>query len=176
MGEKIINDEIINENEVDEVAVRVKAIIINSDNEFLLAHSYNTYQFPGGHVEANEPLIPALNRELMEETGLDFKLEQTALKPFYSIIHYSRNYRDTGKNRKNIIYYFLIKTNTLYNQQTCNLDQVEQGGDFELLYVPYSQLETLLIKSISNNPINELIVKEMLEILDVIKNRAVIVW
>jgi 8-oxo-dGTP pyrophosphatase MutT (NUDIX family) len=176
MDQRIINNELVDENEVNETAIRVKAIILNSKKEVLLAYSYNTYQFPGGHLEEDEPLIPALNRELKEETGLDFKLENTDIKPFYTITHYSRNYRGTGKVRKNTIYYFLLKTDTVYSEKTNCLDSVEKCGEFELLYVPYNELEPLLIRSIPDNPINKLIVEEMLEILDVIKNRAVIVW
>ena len=44
--------------------------IINSNNEILLGYSYHDYQFPGGHVEDGESLIEAMNRELLEETGI----------------------------------------------------------------------------------------------------------
>ena len=35
-----------------------------------MGYSYNTYQFPGGHVEEGESLIEAVNREVEEETGI----------------------------------------------------------------------------------------------------------
>lgn len=176
MEERIINLENVEESEVDEVAVRVKAIIFNSKKEVLLAYSYGTYQFPGGHIEPNEPMIPALNRELKEEVGLDFDLEHKDIEPFYAITHYNRNYRNTGKVRKNIIYYFLLITDTEYDQKHWNLDEVEQAGNFTLLYTPYNTLEKLLIDSIPDNEINKTIVEEMLDVLNVLKTRAVIVF
>lgn len=176
MVEKIINNEFVEEKEVDEVAIRVKAIILNSKKEILLGYAYNTYQFPGGHINAEEPLVSGLDRELKEETGLNFNLIKTELKPFYSIAHYTRNYRNTGKVRKNIIYYFLLKTDTLCDEENNCLDKAEQEGDFKLLYVHYDDFESLLIKSIPYNEINKSIVDEMLEVMDVIKNRSVIVW
>ncbi len=50
----------------------VRAVIFN-DRRVLLAHQVgadNTF-LPGGHVEAGEPAVHALHRELREETGLD---------------------------------------------------------------------------------------------------------
>lgn len=176
MEERIINLENVEENEVEEIAVRVKAIILNSNKELLLGYSYGTYQFPGGHIEHNEPMIPALNRELKEETGLDFDLENKDIKPFYSIVHYNRNYRNTGKVRKNIIYYFFLKTDTEYDKNNWSLDPVEQAGDFTLLYTPIEKVEKLLIDSIPDNEINKIIVEEMLEVLEVFKTRCVIVF
>lgn len=176
MEEKIINLENVDESEVDETAIRVKAIILNSNNEILLGYSYGTYQFPGGHIEGDEPLIPALNRELLEETGLNFDLENKEVEPFYAIIHYNRNYRDTGKVRKNIIYYFFLKTDTEYDKSHWHLDPVEAAGNFTLLYTPFKTVEKLLIESIPDNDINKIIVEEMLEVLEVLKNRSIIVF
>ena len=60
----------VKEEDVTEIVKRVKALIINSNNEILLAYSNNCYQFPGGHVEDGETLIDAVNREIKEETGI----------------------------------------------------------------------------------------------------------
>ena len=65
MIEIIKNKFNIKEENINRTVVRVKALIINSKNEILLAHSYGEYQFPGGHVEANEELPFALHRELL---------------------------------------------------------------------------------------------------------------
>ena len=70
MIELIKNKNDIKEFDVNNVVTRVKALIITSDNRILLGHSHSEYQFPGGHVEANEDLLLGLRRELKEETGL----------------------------------------------------------------------------------------------------------
>lgn len=176
MEQKIINSDNVLESEVTDSAVRVKAIILNSKNEIMLVYSYGTYMFPGGHLEGDEPLIPGLNRELKEETGLDFCLDEKEVKPFYSIVHYSRNYRGTDSVRKNIIYYYYLKTDTLYDENNLHLDKVESKGDFKLLYLPYESVEEVLVNSIPDNEMNKIIVEEMLEVLNILKNRTVIVY
>ena len=176
MEQKIINSENVKESEVTDYATRVKSIILNSKNEILLVYSYGSYMFPGGHLEGDEPLIPGLNRELKEETGLDFGLEESDIKPFYSIVHYSRNYRGTDSVRKNIIYYYYLKTDTLYDKDNLHLDKVESKGDFKLLYIPYDEVEEVLVNSIPDNEMNKIIVEEMLEVLNILKTRSVIVY
>jgi 8-oxo-dGTP diphosphatase len=59
--------------DIDEVVLRARAVMINSDNEILLGYLDNTYQFPGGHVEKDESFVDAVIREMKEETGLDIK-------------------------------------------------------------------------------------------------------
>ena len=54
MMEIIKNKHKLQENDITEVVKRVKILLINSNNEILLGYSHNDYQFPGGHVEANE--------------------------------------------------------------------------------------------------------------------------
>lgn len=174
MEVKIINNDNINLNSIDDTAIRVKALILNSNNEILLGYSYGTYQFPGGHIENDEELIPALNREIREETGLDFGLNGKEVEPFYAIKHYSSNYRGTGKNRENIIYYYLFYTDTPFNKENSNLDPIEIEGDYTLKYVNFDEVEDLLIKSIPDNDINKIIVDEMLEVINIVKTRSVI--
>ena len=70
MKEIIDNKYNIFENEVTEIVKRVKVLLINSNNELLLAYSNNCYQFPGGHVEDGESLLNAVYREIKEETGI----------------------------------------------------------------------------------------------------------
>lgn len=70
MIEKIFNYDNLVISDIDCVVTRVKAVIINSKGELLLGHSYNTYQFPGGHLEENEDLNVGLERELKEELGV----------------------------------------------------------------------------------------------------------
>ena len=72
----------------------VSAVIFNSDNKILLCKSHkwdNKYVIPGGHVEYNEKLEEALQREILEETGLTiYDIKPVGLKEcFYNNGYYS---------------------------------------------------------------------------------------
>jgi len=60
------------------------AIILNSENEFLLLqfleNHNNTWHFPGGRLNIGDQSIEALKREVKEETDLDI----FDIKPFYT--------------------------------------------------------------------------------------------
>ena len=51
--------------------VAVSALVRNAENRILLVHSpRGDWEFPGGQVEEGETLTQALQREIMEETGV----------------------------------------------------------------------------------------------------------
>jgi len=60
--------------------VGVKALVQNENNQFLFMRRSVTFgdekephwDIPGGRIDADEPLMDALRREIMEETGLQF--------------------------------------------------------------------------------------------------------
>ncbi len=163
MKKIIINTDGIKDNEIDESATRAKALMINSNNEILLGYGFDTYQFIGGHVNDDESITEGLKREIEEETGII--IEEADLKPFMKIIHYTRNYRNTGKNRENIIFYYYIKNEDEINMKKANYDEWEKKGKFTVKKINMNDLEKVLIESIPNNEMNQLIVEEMLEVI-----------
>lgn len=163
MKEIIFNHDNLSDNDIDEVVTRTKALLINDKDEITLGYSYKTYQFPGGHLEENEELENCLIREIKEETGI--KLKEIKEKPFVKIVYYSKNYRNSGKNRKNEIYYYVIRTNEKYDLNNISLDEWEQEGNFNIKVIPIKDLDQILIDSIKDNPINKIIVEEMLTVL-----------
>lgn len=163
MKKIIINTDGIKDNEIDESATRAKALMINSNNEILLGYGFDTYQFIGGHVNDDESITEGLKREIEEETGII--IEEADLKPFMKIIHYTRNYRNTGKNRENIIFYYYIKNEDEINMKKVNYDEWEKKGKFTVKKINMNDLEKVLIESIPNNEMNQLIVEEMLEVI-----------
>ena len=168
MKEIIYNKENLTEKDIEETVIRVKALIVNSKNEILLGYAHKTYQFPGGHLEENEDHEEGLKREVKEETGIEIKKEN--LTPFEKIIYYTSNYRNTGLNRKNEIYYYIVKTDEQVNINNMNLDDWEKEGNYIVKKVPLNNVEQVLKNSIPDNPINSIIVEEMLEVLNEYKN------
>lgn len=162
MKEILYNYDNLTLEEIDEVVIRAKGLIINSKNEITLGYSNKTYQFPGGHLEDGETLSDCLLREIKEETGIEIK--NAEIKPFEKITHYSKNYRESGKNRQNEIYYFIIKTDDTFNMNNSKLDEMEQEGNFTVKVLPLNNVEQVLVDSILDNPINKVIVEEMLEV------------
>ena len=75
---------------------------------------------------------------------------------------------------KNIIYYFILKTDTTFDKAKKHLDEVESKGDFELVYVPFDSIEDVLVDSIPDNEMNKIITEEMLEVINVVKTRTTI--
>lgn len=133
----------IEENEVTEIVKRVKAIMINSNNEILLGYANNIYQFPGGHVE-NEELSSALEREIREETGICLNISS---EPIICAYRYYKDFPEVGKNRKNEIYYYLVKSDELPNLDNTNYTTEEKDGNFVLKYINLKDT----IGEISNN-------------------------
>ena len=167
MKEIVYNHDNLKEKDIDETVVRVKALLVNSNNEIALGYCHKTFQFPGGHLEKNETLEQGLKREIKEETGINIK--ETNLKPFEKITYYSKNYRNSELNRKNEIYYFSIYTDEKANINNTNLDNWEKEGNYKIEYINLEKVEQVLINSIPDNPINRIVVEEMLEVLNEFK-------
>ena len=164
MKEILYNDDMLRDYEIDEKIIRTKALIVNSNNEILLGYSYKTYQFPGGHIEGNENIVDCIFREVKEETGI--VLTDKDIAPFMMIKKYMKNYRNTGINRENDIYYFIINTDKKIDISNTNYDLRESLGNYELIRVSLDEVEALLEESIEDNPVNKYIVEEMLEVIN----------
>ena len=158
MKKIIINDNNLKDEDIEKKVIRVKALIINSNNKILLAHNNNTFQFPGGHKEDNETLEECIKREIKEETGIDLEITE---EPFLNITTYDNNYFLTGKKVLNTIYYYCIYTNEKPNFDNTHYDELEIQTDFNLFYVNLSNFSSFLQKNISSSKIDEKIGREM---------------
>jgi len=82
--ETIYNYDYLNDEDITEVVIRTKALIINNKN-IILGNENNIYQFPGGHLEENETFEECLKREVLEETGIEIDDDEIK-RPFMIII------------------------------------------------------------------------------------------
>ncbi len=168
MKELIINKDELNDNDVQEVVTRVKAIMLNENHEMLLAYCDCDYQFPGGHLKDNEDVYSGLIREIKEETGIESKKED--YYPFMIIKHYEKNYFRTNNNRLNIMIYFIYKNIANINIKETNISDYERKNDFKLCYVNLDDVEDLLIDHTKNFPRFKNLAYEMLPVLDEYKH------
>ena len=168
MKKIIYNKDNLKDELIDETVIRLKAVIINNQNEILLGKCYNTYQFPGGHLNPREDLITGLIREVKEETGIELK---NIPAPFALIKSYSKNYRDKGMNRLNLIYYYYFKGLYIPDYSKTSLDDYEKDGNYHTEYIPLATLEETLCKTIDLDPINKIMYHEMNCIIKLLKKK-----
>ena len=166
MKEFITNKYNLTEDDVTEVVKRVKVLAINSNNEILLGYSHNDYQFPGGHVEEGESLLQTVKREMLEETGIDLKMEN--VEPF--ALGYYKDWPAEGKNRKIEIYYYEIKTDERPNLNKTSYTENEKDGGFELRFIPLNKVEDELRKNAEEFGDKRGITREMLELFEIYKS------
>ena len=152
------------------IVKRVKALIISSNNKILLASNYKDYQFPGGHMEEYESYNEALNRELLEETGINFELKDN-LTPDLKLYRYYENYHETKDNTILEINYFIIRSDQYIDINNLSLTKEEEDGDFSLTYINLLEFENLLKENVLINGDKFGIAEEMLEVFDKLKNK-----
>lgn len=167
MKQIITNKYNLTDADMTEVVKRVKVLLVNSNNEVLLGYSHNDYQFPGGHVEENETLIQAVNREVLEETGIDLSIDN--IEPFACAIGYYKDWPAEGNNRKIEIYYYEIKTDEKPNLENTKYTENEKDGNFELRYIPLTNAIEELRKNTEEYGDKKGIAREMIELFDVYK-------
>lgn len=150
-----------------EVVKRVKVLLVNSNNDVLLGYSHNNYQFPGGHVEENETLVQAVNREVLEETGIELNI--TNIEPFACAIGYYKDWPAEEKNRKIEIYYYEVKTDEKPNLENTEYTENEKDGNFELRYIPLLDVENVLKTNAEEYGDKKGIAREMIDLFGVYK-------
>lgn len=155
-------------NDITDETVRVKALIVNDNNEILLGYSFGEYQFPGGHVEVDEELTDCLQRELLEETGM--LIDKKGLEPFMLFEHLTKDHPEIGNNRLSKIYYFKVVTNQEIDLTKTNYTIEERIGNYELRFIPLDFVEELLLKNSEITPKNKVMATEMLEAIKEYKN------
>lgn len=158
MKQIVINEENVAKEEVELTIIRVKAFLVNSKNEILIAHNNHTYQLLGGHKNEKESLEEALIREIREETGIDIELEYG---PFLQLVTYHANYFDLPKKVCSKIYYFYVKSDALPDDTKTNYDDLELMSEFQLFYVPMDQFSSFLEEKEKEGSLDKQIGREM---------------
>ena len=163
----VTNKDNLKDEDINDIVVRVKALLINSSNELLLGYSHNDYQFPGGKIEENENLIHALNREVEEETGIKLNLKRN--KYFACSIGYWKDHPNKGNNRKTIVYYFKVKTDKKPDLNNTSYTEGEIRGNYTLRYIPFERVEEELSENAKIYGDKFGITREMIELFKAIK-------
>ena len=163
--ELIINEDNLNVNDLQDFSTKVRAILIDENNQILVANYGNVILLPGGKVDEDETNLMAITRELNEEIGQNYSSEE--LEFFTTLNFYQKNYpkRDgTFRNRLVRTDYFVgsYKKIKLDKQK---LTEKEQKSNFRLELVSLEDLENMILKNKNNNPRNVYFQQELLTIL-----------
>ena len=162
MGIKI-NDDNLNLSEVQEFNSKVRAFLVDSNNNVLIANYGNVILLPGGSIDKDETNEEAIIRELVEETGCNYTAEE--LEFLNTIEFYQRDYpkRDGSKLNRLVTTHYYVGPFKGINKQS--LTEKEKKGKFKLELINLDELEEYVRNHQSDNPRNQYFVIELLKIL-----------
>lgn len=160
MKEIIYNYDYLTDEDITEIVIRTKALIIN-DKNIILGNENNIYQFPGGHLEDNETFEECLKREVLEETGIEID-DNEIKRPFMKVTYLNKDWPGIGKNRKSEIYYYLIETSKNPDMSKVKYTEHEKQGNFKVEFIPLSESINVIENNISKNEKNKVIAPDMI--------------
>ena len=168
--EIVINDNDLKNIDIDEFSTKARAILIDDNNQILIANYGNVILLPGGKVDVVESIYDATSRELKEETGIVYSEDE--LEYIGVIDYYQKNYPkmdNTYQNRLVKTHYFVAKYKGI-KRDIQSLSEKELKGNFRLELVSLDNLENIILSNNNDNPRNIYFQKELLSILEVYKN------
>lgn len=157
----IHNKDNLNNEEITELVIRTKGLIINDNNEILIASENNVFEFPGGHLEEKETLKECLKREILEETGIVLS-DKEINNYFFKVIYKNKDHPSIGKNRMCEIYYYIIKTNKLPDTTKLNLTEMEKENNFNVKYYKLDKVKKVLLNNLDKDERNYAITPDMI--------------
>jgi len=160
MKEIVYNYDYLKDEDITEIVIRIKGLIINN-KKIILGNENNIYQFPGGHLEDNETFEECLKREVLEETGIE--IEDSEIKRLFMKVTYkNKDWPEVGKNRKSEIYYYSIETNKAPDLDKVNYTEHEKQGNYKIEFIPLNESINIIEKNISKNEKNKVIAPDMI--------------
>lgn len=165
MKEIIINDDNLKNSDIEKSSVKARALLY-TDNSILVANYNGIYLLPGGKLENNENVIDALQRELVEETGIIYNKED--LTELFVLRYYQKNYLTVDNkilNRLVRTYYYISKFKGV-DLTKVNRSNREIEGNFKLELLNIEELSKPLV---NDNPRSKYFDRELKEVLKVYK-------
>lgn len=164
MKEVIYNKDNLTEDDINDVVVRIKVLLIN-DDKILIGNENSVFEFPGGHLEQGESFNECLKREVLEETGIlldDEEIEDSFLR----VIYLNKDYPKMKKKKKNEIYYYVVKTNKEVNLSRTNYTENELKHNFKIEEFKLDEVIDKIKENIPNNEKNKVISRDMIIALE----------
>ena len=137
MKEIIINDDNIKDEELTDIVRTINVLMINSKQEILMEKHHNTYYFIHDYSEDG----------IISKLGIDIK-----------------EYHPFLIRKKYILDYPLIGDNTVYESFYYKVDKDLLSDDYE--YLPLDSIQEVIENNRYDNPRNQEITTEILEVLE----------
>lgn len=164
----INNPYILNETEINKITNKVRALIIDENNNILVTKYADIYMLPGGKIDKGENIESALIRELKEELGIEFDIKE--LEPFLEFKNYLSNYPivDSNKliNKLNKTTYFVIKIEKEFDIDKIKLTEREKKNNFSITNLKLDEALNIISNHNSNNPRNQYFKLELIKVLE----------
>lgn len=147
MKDIILNDFNLKEEEVNKTIYKARVVLLE-DDKLLVATYRDIILLPGGKLDKNENEDEAVIREIKEETGTNYNINE--LKKEILLTHYQRDYQSSsGKitNRKVITYYYVAKYKGIDLNNIKRTDK-EIKGHFNVYLISIDELKKLLFNDI----------------------------
>ena len=162
-----INENGLLDNQIDKRNSKSRAILVD-DNKILVANYGGIMLLPGGSIDKGESETQAILRELKEETGIIYEIQD--LKKIMILKYYQPNYptRD-GENINRLIttYYYFGKFKGI-DLTRIQRTEKEKKDDFNLELLEYDELYRRLDDA-SDNPRKQYFDREMRKVLSAYK-------
>lgn len=143
----IYNDDYLDRSNINKEVKRAKILIVNSNDEILLAYSHKNYFLVGGHVEDNETYDECIVREVKEETGIDIEFSER--RPYFVVEYLCKDYPNEGDNTNYIANYYAVKSDLKPDLSQIELTDSEKDGGFELKYIPKDKVRDILKEALN---------------------------
>ena len=160
MKEIIYNYDNLNEDEITELVIRVKALLLVG-SKLLIGNENGLFQFIGGHLEGDESFNDCLKREVLEETGIE--IDDSEIKElFMKTTSLNKDWPEKGKNRKCEIYYYIINTNKSVDLTKTKYTENELNKNFKIEELEIDDAIRIIKDNIPNNEKNKVIARDMI--------------
>ena len=143
-----------NSDSICENLYKVRAIIENDNNEFIITCQGGKYIFPGGGVKEGESNVAAIIREIHEETGImlspDALEERLKLETYYpSAYNYGTR---LCRARHTTTIFFYVKCSGEIKSDKMSLTANEIDGNFKVAFVSLKRLQEIVYTNHSEIP------------------------
>lgn len=165
MKQIIFNETNLTENEIDKRVIKVRAFILNSQRQAIIAKNAGIYLLPGGTVEKtekgqDEKDEEAMIREIQEETGITLATEEIKQirekGPFLEIQSYERNHKSRRTkeiiNRLIITRFYEVYTNQNIDITKQHLTESEKEQGFYIEFMNLSKIAYKVENNQTDNP------------------------